>query len=190
MAVPFLCCGIHGVTCAAGCGYWVAWGRGRGRWRWCRRTRRGGFGSGRGGLRRVRGSAMAGAPAGRARPGEGGGGRDPRSREGNGASGGGKGERGGGSTVGLGEDRHPHPAAWPPGGPPLAEADFVSDPVGVILARAVAIVCGLSRCDGIVEVDSLGICVVMQAGDKVRQDVLVNGVLVKGEVHLCRGLYV
>jgi hypothetical protein len=25
MAVPFLCCGMRDVTCAAGCGYWVAW---------------------------------------------------------------------------------------------------------------------------------------------------------------------
>jgi hypothetical protein len=25
MAVPFLCCGMRDVTCAAGRGYWMAW---------------------------------------------------------------------------------------------------------------------------------------------------------------------
>ena len=118
--------------------------------------------------------------------GEAGGRPDLNSPEGSGVSLARKADVVGRFTVALGEDRHHHTTAWNPRIAPLAEVDFVSDPVGVILARAVAIVCVLSRCDGILEVDSLGICVVMETGDKVRQDVVINGVLVKPKLRPVR----
>ena len=111
---------------------------------------------------------------------------DLRSPEGGGVSLAGKADVVAWLAVALGEDRHDHAAARETGVWPLAEVDFVADPVGVVLSRAVAFVRGLSRSDRAVEADPPGICVVMEAGDQVGQDVVLDGVLVEGKFHLCR----
>ena len=95
--------------------------------------------------------------------GEGRGRRDLPSLEGSGVSLAGKADVVGRLAAAFGEDRHDHAAAREPGAGPLAEVDFVADPVGVVLARAVALVGGLSRCDRAVEADPAGICVVVEA---------------------------
>src|ERR1017187_2951730 len=80
----------------------------------------------------------------RSRRGEAGGRPDLPSLEGSGVSLAGKADVIARLTVALGEDRHHHATARKPGIWPLAEVDFVSDPVRVILPRAVARVRGLS----------------------------------------------
>src|SRR5437868_12199831 len=70
--------------------------------------------------------------------GEAGGRRDLPSLEGSGVSLAGKADVVGRLAVALGEDRNDHAAAREPGVWPLSEMDFVTDSVGVVLARAVA----------------------------------------------------